>query len=385
MRNVLLPSLLLLHALVFAAAAQADENSYDSGLQLNLDYQLDQQRPLPPGQKPGLPLSLETQSVPGPYPDSGYQIGHGWYRGDFYFSGYANIEVDAPLGEPAALKVDDLSLFVSGHLGKWVNPFLEAEISDHAVIQQGGGPRGNGYIVFERMYNDSMLTERDTLRIGKMLAPVGNWNLIHAAPLVPTNTRPITTYRGFSEYVSGVSWIHDPEDNAALDWQLYWQPGSEIPRRPRDVAPRRFRNILGGHINLPLGLLDKVGASLQHGKMIETGETFTLYGVNASKLFGKLRVEGEAISSNWSGAARRAHNQETGIFGLADYTFAPRWHGILEWERYQDHEANQPSRNILAGISYKPSNIVLKLEYVRQMGDAQHISTGWQASLSTLF
>lgn len=370
---------------MFSAAGHADVNYSDAGLSLNLDYQLDPQRPSLPGHDLGRPLSPEIQPVPESYPDSGYQLGHGWHRGDFYFSGYANLEVDAPLGGPAALKVDDLSLFVGGHLGNWVNPFLEAEISDHAVIRQGGGPRGNGYIVFERMYNDSMLTERDTLRIGKMLAPVGNWNLIHAAPLVPTNTRPITTYRGFSEYVSGVSWIHDTENDAIPDWQLYWQPGSEIPRRPSDVAPRRFRNVLGGHISLPLGLLDKVGASLQHGKMMETGEVFTLYGINANKVFGKLRVEGEAISSSWSGAAPRAHNREAGIFGLADYTFAPRWHGILEWERYQDHEASQPSRNILVGISYKPSPIVLKLEYVRQMGDAQYISSGWQASLSTLF
>ena len=36
----------------------------------------------------------------------------------------------------------------------------------------------------ERYYNDAYLSDDLTLRFGKMLAPVGAWNLFHAAPLV---------------------------------------------------------------------------------------------------------------------------------------------------------------------------------------------------------
>ena len=387
MRNALILSLTLLSALMFSTASQAEDNFPDQDLHLKLDSRLDPQWPLLPERKSaqGLSTATEMQLTEGYSLDSDYQLGQGWRKGNYYLSGYVNIEVLAPRNDPAELVMDDLSLFIGGHVNRWFNPFIEAEISSYTVVQQGGGARGNGYIVSERLYNDSLLFERNTLRAGKMLSPVGHWNLIHAAPLVPTNTRPLTTYRGFSEYATGASWIYDPENGETPDWQLYWQPGSEIPRRPKAVEPRTFSNVLGGHINIPFGLLDRVGVSLQHGHLRETEESFTLYGANFNKSFGKLKVESEAIASIWSGSAPRAHDQELGIFGLLDYTFAPRWHGILEWERYQDHEVVLPSKNILLGVSYKFSPAVLKLEYVHQMGESPFISSGWQASFSSLF
>lgn len=387
MRNALPPVLLFLSALMFSATGLAEDTSLEPGLQLQLDDRLSLDLPPRTGQAPHQNLLLDSS----PQADQDisfrpdYQLGQGWRRGNFYMSGYGNIKAGAPLGEPAELVLDDLSLFVGGHVNKWVNPFMELEISEHILIQQGGGPRGNGYVLVERLYNDFTLLENDTLRVGKILAPVGNWNQIHAAPLVPTNTRPLTTYQSFSKYATGVSWLHEQTDDFPLEWHLYLAPGSEVPRRPRDLAPRNYRNVAGGHINMPLGLVDKVGISLQRGKLMESGETFTLYGFNVIKSFGKLRLESEGISSRWSGATPRVHDRESGIFALADYTFAPRWHGILEWERYQDHEAALPSRNVLAGVSYRPSPIVWKLEYVRQMGESPYISSGWQASISTMF
>jgi len=409
MRKALLCAVVFLHGFMFSIPGRAADDLPEQGLQLQIDLELSQDiphltEPQPVQNLQANPEPQTVQKMPAqPLPQSvqheavqaepaqgksfrtDYQLGQGWYSGIFYFSGYTNIEIVAPHGEPAEVNLDDLSLFVGGHLNERVNPFLEAEVTGHTLMQQGGGIRGNGYLVVERFYNDSMLTEHGTLRLGKILSPVGNWNSIHAAPLVSTNTRPMTTFHGFGDYSTGVSWIHDPEDGTTPDWQLYWQPGSEFPSRPKEIAPRRFQHILGAHVNLPLGLIDKVGASVQHGTLSETGETFTLLGLNINKSFGKLRVESEAIMSRWSGAAPRAYSAESGIYALVDYSITPHWHGILEAEHYQDHEVIQTSRNVLAGISYKSSPVVWKLEYVRQMGVSPYISGGWQASFSTLF
>jgi len=391
MRNALLCTVIFLHGFLFFVPSEAAADQLEQGVQLQIDYELshDIPHPIPRPPEPQsvqiLPVSPELRIDQDIISRSDYQLGQGWYRGNFYFSGYTNIEILAPHGEPAEVNLDDLSLFVGGNLSEWVNPFVEAEITGHTLFLQGGGIRGNGYIVLERLYNDSKLFEHDTLRLGKILSPVGNWNSIHAAPLVAINTRPLTTFHGFSDYSTGVSWLHDPEDNVTPDWQMYWQPGSEFPPRPQEIAPRRFRSVLGGHVNMPLGLLDKVGASVQHGTLVDTGEVFTLVGLNINKTFGRLRVESEAITSRWSGAAPRAYDKESGIYGLIDYSITSQWHGILEAEHFQEHEVTLPSKNILAGISYKTSPLVWKLEYVHQMGDSHHISSGWAASFSTLF
>lgn len=323
----------------------------------------------------------------------GYELGQGWHAGNYYLSGYTNIELVDRFDAPTKLELDDLSLFAGGRVSQWINPFMEVELSKHTLIRQGGG-RENGDVIVERFYNDLIFSEHDTLRVGKTLTPLGGWNLVHAAPLIPIITRPYTAARGFHAYASGVSWLHDTEDGATPDLQLYWQPDNEWFKRPASQTIRNFHNILGGHINKPLGLVDKIGASFQHGQLTETGEMFTLYGVNANKSFGKLRLESEAITSHFSGtvlpgATPRIHDNESGIFALADYAITPQWHGILEWEHYQDHTVNLPSRSTLVAVAYRPSApMVWKLEYIHQAGESASfapIHTGLKAAFALLF
>lgn len=361
MRHKLLPLVLLQFGLIFSPISQADDAGSDAT------------------GAAGMHMT--------------YELGQGWHFDNFYLSGYANIEIVDRFDAPSRLDLDDLSLFAGSHINRFVNPFMEVELSKHSLSRQGGG-RENGDYIVERFYNDAMLSEHDTLRVGKMLTPLGSWNLVHAAPLIPIITRPYTTSQGFQAYASGVSWIHDPEDGATPDLQLYWQPDNELFKRSLHQTIRNFNNVLGGHINKPLGLVDKVGASFQHGQLIETGEMFTLYGINANKSFGKLKLESEAITARFTGsvltgASPRLHDNESGIFGLADYAITPQWHGILECEHYQDHTVNTPSRSTMVAAAYKPSApMVWKLEYIHQAGEAASfapIHTGLKTSFSLLF
>lgn len=322
-----------------------------------------------------------------------YELGQGLHAGDYYLSGYTNIEVVDRFDAPSRLDVDDLSLFAGGHVNQWVNPLMEVELAKHTVIQQGGGAV-QGDIIVERFYDDALLSEYDTLRIGKMLTPLGDWNLVHAAPLVPIITRPYTTALGFDAYTSGINWMHDPEAGAAPDIQLYGELGNELFKRPARQAPRNFRNTLGGHINIPLGLMDKLGFSFQHSQLVESGEIFTLYGVNANQSLGRIKLESEALTAHFSGAVLpgampRLHDTEAGIYALADYALTSKWHGILEGEYYQDHTVSQPSRSTSVNLTYRPSPpMAWKLEYIHQAGMSASfapIHTGLKASFTTLF
>ncbi len=324
--------------------------------------------------------------------DEPYVFGQGMRFGNYYVSGYTNIQMEDAFGQPAKLSLDDLSIFVGGRIGRWINPFTEIELTRQTLLKQGGNP-GHGNIVVERLYDDALLTEHDTLRLGKTLTPLGDWNTVFASPLVPTITRPDTTAEGFETNVSGVDWMRDIQEGAS-DFQLYWQPDYEwFERLPRET-PRHFQHVVGGHFNRPSGLIDKIGASFQHGVLAETGEQYTVFGVNAIQSFGNLMLESEAIASRFTGtvlpwAPPRLHSNESGIFGLADYSFTSKWHGILEAEYYQDHLVGPSSRNTLVGIDYKPhAYMVWKFEYVHQLGTPTSFSpilTGLNCSFSTLF
>jgi hypothetical protein len=321
-----------------------------------------------------------------------YELGQGWQSGHYHLSGYANIEVINRFGIPSRLDLDDLSLFAAGRINQWINPFTEVELSKQTLIRQGGGATDGDFIV-ERFYNDLLFSEYDTLRIGKILTPLGDWNLVHAAPLIPIITRPYTTARGFAAYVSGVNWMHDPENGVSPDLQLYVQPDNEWFKRPVNQTIRNFQNVIGGHLNMPLGLVDKIGLSFQRGELMETEEKYILFGANGNKSFGKLKLESETIISHFSGTVApgttRYHDNETGVFVLADYSITPKLHGIVEAERYQDHTVNIPSRNTLAAVAYRPNAaMVWKLEYIHQAGAAASIApitTGFKAAFALFF
>ena len=333
----------------------------------------------------GLSLLLGL-SLSAPCRADDYHPGQGLRAGNFLVSGYANVVAESPRGSPAQLSIDDLSLFVSGRVNRWLNPFLETEVSSATLLQSGDAPIDRGHFVMERFYDDIGLSATDTLRVGKILAPVGDWNLIHAAPLVPTTTRPLTTQRGFSEYANGLSWLRDPGPGAGPDWQIYWQPGREWLPKPGSIAPEHFRNVFGAHLNWSSGLSDQLGISFQQGRSGSADERYRLIGFNVRRSIGQLALESEATRTLWSGSAPRVHDRESGIYALADYAFTARWHGILEAEHYLSRHSLDPSKNTLAGLAYKPqSSLVWKLEYVHQTGDAREIPTGWLASFSVLF
>ncbi len=318
-----------------------------------------------------------------------YQLGQGWQYDNVSIFGYTNIEVVDRFGSPAKLDLDDLSLFASRRINQWVNPFTEIELSGQTLLRQGGGAV-SGDLVVERFYNEVKFSEHDTLRVGKMLAPLGEWNSVHAAPLMPIITRPYTANLGFDAYMSGINWMHDSISSAIPDVQLYWQPDNEWFKRPVTQTIRNFHNVMGGHINKSFGIKDKLGASFQHGQLIETGEMFTLFGLDAGQSFGKLTLQSEAITAKFSGTAVRAHDTESGIFVLADYAITPQWHGIVGGEHYQDHTKAPSSRSAMLAVNYKPGSVpvVWKLEYIHQAGVPAAIATirtGLKGSLSFFF
>jgi hypothetical protein len=316
-----------------------------------------------------------------------YEVGQGVRIGDFRVSGYTNLVLEMPHTRHNTLDLDDTGIFIAGHINRWFNPFLEAELTRWTLARQGPGPVNNGEFIKERLYNETHLGDADDLQIGKILAPVGDWNLIHAPPLVPTETRPLTTFQGFSEYSSGVSWLHEGVAGAGPDWQLYLQPGPEWLRRPPNIARRQYRDVSGAHLTWRLRASDQLGVSFQHSQLESTGENSTLVGANARTTVGRLMLESEMILSRWSGgSASKAHDIESGIYVLADYAVTPQWHAVAEAEHYQDHEQAEPSKNTLVGLAYRPrSGVVWKLEFVDQTGVSRHIPTGWQTSFAVLF
>ena len=308
---------------------------------------------------------------------------------DFNLSGYINVVGEAPSGGISSLSLDDLSLFAIGHINKAVNPFIEAEISGFTLWQNGEAPFSGGgpQYSLERIYNDSYLTKNLSLRIGKMFSPVGEWNVIHAPPLVLTTTRPMTTLRGFSGYTSGVALIYSDAKSAVPDIQIYVQPAGELRPTPTSRATRGYEHVAGFHLNFPFGLNDKLGLSFQHAQIQNTDSQQNLIGFNFSKELGPMEFESEAIHTHFSDADDdMLQSNEWGAYLQGAYAVRENWHLVGRFEYFVDRNSILASKNALFGIAYKTdSHAVWKIEYVNQFGQPLDIQTGIYASFSMLF
>jgi hypothetical protein len=322
------------------------------------------------------------------YADIDYQLGHGLDIGPFNFAGYSNVVASIPNQGKKSLVLDDLSLFVAGHVAKLFNPFVEAELTHFDLAHTGpsGRDRGDGDFVLERFYNDSDLTDSTTLRLGKMLAPVGEWNQIHAAPLVLTTVRPAVTVRNFSEYATGVSILYSDPASHFPDLQVYWQPEREFSERPRSIVFHQYQTVEGAHVNFPVGLLDKVGVSFQQSRDIQ-GADQSLYGLDFHYTLQKLTLEGEGTFSDVSNnATNRVRDTEWGFYGAASYAFTDQWSLYSWYEEFADRTASSTAHDLLLGVAYKPHPAtVLKLEYLQNITGQPVNPTGLFASWSVLF
>lgn len=314
-----------------------------------------------------------------------YRLGHGLDVGPFNVAGYGNLLFDAPTHGKKALVLDDLSLFVSGHVGRFFNPFVEAELTRFDFLREHGDRR-DGDFVLERLYNDVNFNDSWTFRVGKMLAPVGEWNEIHAAPLVLSAVRPAVTYRSFSEYVTGVSVLYSDPFAQFPDVQVYWQPNGELSERPSDLTVRQYDTVEGVHVSLPFGLRDKVGTSFQQSRN-EAGIDQSVFGLDFTYRIGQLTLQGEATASDISNPVSiHARDTEWGLYAAASYALTDNW-SIYGWyEGFADRTQPSLAQDVLLGVSYRlrPES-VFRLEYLQNFDEGTVNPTGVFASWSILF
>ena len=336
-----------------------------------------------------LALSLLLTLFAGPVrAESGYRLGQGYEWGDFNFAGYANVTAGFRDDGKNSLTLEDASLFVSGHISRWINPFVEAELA-HITLLHGGGFNdhpGDAVFVLERYYNDAYFSDGLTLRLGKMLTPVGAWNLYHAAPLVMSATRPAVTYKNFAAYVEGASLLYSDPQGTWPDIQLYWQPDWEETEKARNIDFEEHRQTAGIHLSVPLRGIDTLGFSYQYTENLQ-GVAQSLVGIDYQYTVDRVTFRGEGTYSRLSpGAVALTHDNELGGYFSASYALDKRWSAYSWYEVFRDRMATSAAQDVLLGVSYHPvTSAVFKLEYLQNVGGAPVNPTGLFASWSVLF
>ncbi len=276
-----------------------------------------------------------------------------WGRGltlpalDLTIGGYANLSYKHFETKPAVGTFDDLSLFLTWRPHARLRFFTELELEDFATI---GNTDTRLFFSVERLYADFFANQHITLRVGKSLTPVGRWNLIHAAPLVWTSSRPLVTETiVFPAHTTGlmVKGSFFPDQQQDLDLFLYADDSSDLDPKKQRLS---FENGFGGRVVYqPLNGL-QIGASYLDFKELARGASKPrqhLFGLDLFWTRKQFEIQSEMVYR----LAEGGHGDEKGLYlqGVAPLGFH-----LFAVGRYEYFDR---SKNSLKGI--KPVHINL--------------------------
>jgi hypothetical protein len=327
--------------------------------------------------------------------DSGYQLGQGYELRSLGLTvgGYANVVFADDESRSARLSPADLSLFLTYRPAERWQFFAEIEVGEAFELSADGVRTEDADFDLERLYLDYTLMPAASVRLGKFLTPIGRWNVLHAAPLVWTTSRPLITQRAFARQATGAmvfgSLLVAGND---LDYSLYADDSDELdPERERaetvgpNVLPaQNFDNAAGA--NLRYSMYEdqlQLGLSYANFEIEGSRERKNLVGADLRWTPGRAEITAEAVYRASTGGDE---NDEWGAFLQAAVPLKGNLFGVVRGEIYDGAAGNEAAVLGTAGIAYRPSPpIVLKLEHLWGSNNRLLSPDAWLASIAILF
>ena len=292
--------------------------------------------------------------------------------------GYADMTWIRDEGERSRISLEDLSLFVIWDPIERLHFFSELEYHDVFDLDESGtaDSRSDAATV-ERLYVDIGVSDAVNLRAGIFLTPVGRWNVIHAAPLVWTTSRPLTTRIPFDPDVTGLMlWGTFFPGKGALTYSLFDQFAKPIEGDP-DFQPADHS--LGGRLQWDVDSGWSFGASYLAAR--RGGDWRHLGGLDFLWARRPLEIMGEAIVDAGEGGA-----PQWGFYVQPVLALTSRLSLVGRYEHYAQGGPPPQLNLITTGIDVRLlPTVVLKVEYEVVDRSSRTAPAGLRTSIAVLF
>ncbi len=302
-------------------------------------------------------------------------------------SGYAKLKVSSPNNAPTSVNLDDVSLFVSGKFNRWFNPFLEVEAYNIPLWEEGHGAQFNSaQLIVERMYNDIEITDNDTLRTGKFLAPINHWNIVHAAPLVWTTNRPLTSSYSRANYITGANIRHDFDVLTGHALEVYVQPVDDFNHKPTTEHERHYLTVAGARWITHEDLDYYFAVSFQDAEVEHNVEHRDSVGIDGNWQNKWFELESEFVFTHVATNQLHYHNQDWGGYVQMAVPLVEHFNLITRYEHFEFANQLAASNTALGGVVYRPMpRLSFKVEWQQTEGSVFNNQTGLYSSIAVLF
>ena len=317
--------------------------------------------------------------------DAEYSPGKGWQvpGTGFKLGGYASVAAENDHQSLATIDVDNFSLFIHWEGEGKLRLFSELDLERPVAWEQGKGISAeHAYLALERLYLEYLYSEQANLRVGKFLTPIGRWNVVHAAPLVWTTSRPLITEHTFPTNTTGAMLYGTlPALDNSVDYSIYTAVGNDWRPDPK-LDP--FEEAYGAHVTLPVEGIGEIGFSYANFEQKSSiGERKNLLGMDYFWSHDRYEISAEA-AYRFSDNGTKA--DEKGLFIQGVMPVSDRWYALARYELF-DPAGSASTMNLwLAGLAMRLSPaMIVKAEYSHATNNSIHAPAGLFASFAILF
>ncbi len=301
-----------------------------------------------------------------------------WLSG-FKLGGYSSATVIAHSSGHTEAALNEVSFLIGWEGNSHFRFFSELEIERPATWNEY---RRYSYeeqhFDLERLYLDYSLSEKVNLRAGRFLTPAGIWNLLHAAPLVWTSTRPLATSQLFPVAVNGLMvYGAVPLENLGLEYSVYIET---LKDQLRDDDETLFKDVHGARLTLT-GEINVGLTMMEFKERIDNTPQFRMIGLDFVTHYKDWEFSGEGFQRYYSNGG----NGGSGAYLQTAIPLGGDWYGLARVETFQRPQQGSADRWLVGAAWRAAPKQILKMEVVGGDEVRPDAPKGFLASYSILF
>lgn len=293
-----------------------------------------------------------------------YALGHGYKFNDALNVG-AYFSVDYAKGDSIdRLRVDDLAVLAYGNFLSNLSYLVEFEAAPFYVQDyKNDTSESNPQPHYERLYLNYTYSDAINLRLGKLITPIGYWNLEPINVLRDTSSNPLYSEAMFPKFVSGADLSGFIDQNNRLTYHVFLQATDDLDP---DYINIRNDFFTGLALNYNINYETDIGASVDYYKTKDNRD------VAMAQINAKYDGYPFSMQTEWAYNNIQNKNDDSDAYqfggylqGMYNFTMEHALVGRYEYFKDTQLHAELAEDNIgIIGYSYRPWYAVsLKGEY----------------------
>lgn len=304
-----------------------------------------------------------------------------WTDG-FRVGGYASAGITLDRSQTAQAALNEISLLTTWNGDSRWSFFSELELENPLRWNDSEQFRINhSRLDLERFYFDYNFSEKVNFRAGRFLTPNSRWNLLHAAPLVWTSTRPLATSRLFPTGTNGaMAFGAIPFMDGAFEYKVFAELLEDQDIEEKELE---FEHVRGARFSYKNQ--SDVGISLLSFREKNIDAEYYMLGLDFVTHLNTIEISGEAFQrfdkrdkDGGSGAYLQSAVPLNKL-GLSD------WYWITRLETFQRPDEGSSERWLLGATWRVKRSQLLKFEFTGGGGDQPDSPRGFLTSFALFF